>query len=213
MFGKRQFKWAIWIIAAILVAACSAPAGSTSSGQGAQTYIARLEGAPGSARAVIVVENGKFDAYVCSLDDAFNLTSARWYKGELDANGNFQAVSSDGVEFKGTVSGDQLTGTLVNTEKVSMPFSGARVPQGGKAGLYRGLGQYGGEDVIVGAVMDVDGTFASTAQYKGRFEFVNPVAATPVELGSNSLGVQIGPDATQVTTNLVTTLEGPSIFQ
>jgi len=172
----------------------------------AKTYIAQFEGGPASARAVIVVQAGKFDAYVCSLDDAFNLTTARWYKGALDAEGNFQAVSDDGVEFKGVVSADQFTGTVLNTAKEALAFEGASVPAGGPAGLYRGREKYGDGEVIVGAVLAPDGTFASTAQYNGIFEFVSPVAPEPVQLSENSLGVKIGPSGEQVAVRLVTSL-------
>jgi hypothetical protein len=158
------------------------------------------------------MENGKFDAYVCSFDDAFNLTSARWYKGQLDANGSYQAVSQDGVELKGTITGDQFSGSLLNTAKQQLAFSGTRVPADGKAGLYRGIGKYNGDDVIVGATMSLDGTLAATAQYKGVFKFVTPVASEPVALPDNSLGIKIGPNGEQITVKRVTTLSGPPLF-
>ncbi|MGH7597343.1 MAG: hypothetical protein ACREOI_13400, partial [bacterium] len=161
---------------------------------------------------VLVEEEGNFDAYVCSLDDPFNLTSARWYKGKLDPNGNFQGTSTDGVEFQGKIQGDQFNGTLRNTAQQTFAFSGAAVPAGGKAGLYRGLGKYENEDVIVGTVLSIDGSFAATAQYKSALKFVSPVASPPVELGNNRLGVNIGPSGVQITVELVTTLKGQSIF-
>lgn len=202
-----------WMLAQLLVGCAlngPAPAAPPSSAT-AKTYIAKLDNAPPSARAVIVVEEGKFDAYVCSLDDAFNQTSARWYKGTVDANGGFQATSSDGVEFKGTVKGDQFSGTLVNTTKQTLTFAGSAVPSNGTAGLYRGVAKYQGEDVIVGAVLAADNTFAATAQYKNAFKFVSPVAGEPVRLSDTQLGVKIG-TGEQVTVNRVTTLKGASIF-
>jgi hypothetical protein len=174
--------------------------------QAARTYIAKFENGPASARAVIVVENDKFDAYVCSLDDAFNLTTARWYKGALDAEGNFQSVSDDGVEFKGAVVGDQFTGTVLNTAKETLAFQGGLAPGGGPAGLYRGRAKYGDGEVIVGAVLDTDGTFASTAQYSDVFEFVSPVAPEPVQLSEGVLGVQIGTIGELITVRRVTSL-------
>jgi hypothetical protein len=153
-----------------------------------------------------VVENDKFDAYVCSLDDAFNLTTARWYKGALDAEGNFQSVSDDGVEFKGAVVGDQFTGTVLNRAKETLAFQGGLAPGGGPAGLYRGRAKYGDGEVIVGAVLDTDGTFASTAQYSDVFEFVSPVAPEPVQLSEGVLGVQIGTIGELITVRRVTSL-------
>lgn len=223
-YTRRQFLILTTsaLVTTLALAACAAPptvvpaAPATSApvmnGSGAKTFIAKLDGAPASARAVIVVEEGKFDAYVCSFDDAFNLMSARWYKGELDANGNFQATSKDGVEFKGTISGDQFTGALTNTEKKTMPFSGSAVSTNGPAGLYRGIGKFGGRDVIVGAVLSADGTNAATAQYKGAFEFVSPVANQFVNVGSDQLGVKIGDYPEQVVVERVKTLKGDSIF-
>ena len=212
---KINLNWFVILLLLTLATACGSQSSSSApadSAGGAKTYIAAFENGPASARAVIVVEDGKFDAYVCSLDDAFNLTTARWYKGELGQAGSFQGVSNDGVEFKGNVSGDGFTGTVLNTAKESLAFSGAAAPADGKSGLYRGTGNYGNGEVIVGAVMAADDTFASTAQYKGKFEFVSPVAAQPIELPEHSLGVKIGPDGSQITVNLVTTLTGPQVF-
>lgn len=200
------------VLATLIFAACSKEPSPTASTPIAKTYIATLQGAPASARAVLVEEEGKFDAYVCSLDDSFNVTSARWYKGALDPNGNFQGTSTDGVVFQGRVQGDQFSGTLRNTAQQTFAFSGAAVPVGGKAGLYRGIGKYENEDVIVGTVLSVDGSFAATAQHKSAFKFVSPVASPPVELGNNRLGVKIGPSSVQITVELVTTLKGASIF-
>jgi hypothetical protein len=194
--------------------ACGAPSPTIVAGPstaGAKSYIAKVEGASASARVGIVVEANKFVAYVCSLDDAFNLSTSRWYKGNLDANGNVQGTSPDGVEFKGTVSGDRFTGTLVNTAKKSMAFNGSLVPTDGKTGLYRGAGKYGGVDVVVGSVLDPDGTFAATVQKKDKIEFVSPVASPPNRLSADSLGIKIG-TGEQITVNLVKTLQGPDLF-
>jgi hypothetical protein len=192
------------VIALFALSACGGGAATT----GAQSYIATVEGAPTSARVGIVVEEGKFAAYVCSLDDGFNLTSSRWYSGTVDANGNVQGVSPDGVEFKGTIQNNQFTGTLVNTEKVTWNFKGSLVPAGGAAGLYRGTGQYNGKDIVVGSVISTDGSFAATAEYKGKIEFVAPVAGEPASQSANTVVVKIGPTLEQFTVTLVTTLKG-----
>ena len=201
---------------ALLLSACGAggtPAVSNpETTTGAQTFIARLSGAPDSARVVVVVEEGKFDAYICSLDDPFNLTTARWYKGEIDANSGFQGVSTDGVTLAGSIDGHHFSGTVTNIEGQTFTFEGEAVEAGGPAGLYRGLGTYNGEEVIVGSVVAEDGSFAATAQFKDRFEFVSPVASEPNRLSDTSLAVKIGPDGQEVTVDLVTTLKGPEIF-
>jgi hypothetical protein len=215
MQAQKMMSSLFILLALSLMVACgSQPSGSApaDSPVTAKTYIANFDNGPDSARAVIVVEEGKFDAYVCSLDDAFNLTTARWYKGELGQDGSFQGVSNDGVEFKGTVTGDKFTGTVINTAKENLAFNGLLVPADGKAGLYRGTGQYGDGEVIVGAVIDPDGTFASTAQYKGKFEFVSPVAPEPVQVSNSSLGIKIGDSGEQIIVDQVKTLKGPQVF-
>jgi hypothetical protein len=210
MFGQKlnnlfiNSKLMCMAIALMLIlSACGGQPAAT----GATSYIATLEGAPASARVGIVVEDGKFKAYVCSLDDAFNLTSARWYGGELDAYGAFKLVSSDGVELAGSIKGDQFTGTLLNTEKVSMAFNGTAVTSGGPTGLYRGTGQIDNRNVIIGAVISADGSFASTTQYEGQIEFVTPVGPEPVHLSDSTLGIKLGASGEQFTATLVTTLK------
>jgi hypothetical protein len=207
------------MLALLGLTACSSatntavPVATAAPSSGAKTYIANLDNAPSTARAVVVVENGKFDAYVCSLDQAFNQTSARWYKGQLDATGSFQGVSADGVEFKGSVKDNQFTGSVLNTQKKSYTFKGEVLASGNtKAGLYRGLGNYNGKEVIVGATITGQGVFAATAQYKGVMEFINPVVDQPVFLADGVLGVKIGDTKQQVEVKLVTTLSGTPLF-
>ncbi|MCQ3975314.1 MAG: hypothetical protein DPW09_17870 [Anaerolineae bacterium] len=173
----------------------------------AKSYIAKFDNGPASARIGLVVEDGKFAVYVCSLDDAFNLTTARWYTGELDAEGHAKGVSADGVELlSAVVNGDIFRGTVTNTAKETFTFTGAIVPAGSPAGLFRGIEQYGEGEVIVGAVLDIDGTFASTAQINGAIEFVSPISPEPVKLSANSLVVRIGTSAEPITVGRVTTL-------
>jgi hypothetical protein len=213
MKRKYPFLFIICTVLALLLTACGGGRAShAETTTSALTFIARLNGAPDRARVVVVVEDGKFDAYVCSLDDPFNLTTARWYKGEIDADGGFQAISTDGVTLAGSINGDGFTGTVTNIEGQAFGFDGVAVAAGGPAGLYRGVGTYNGEEVIVGSVVAEDGTFAATAQIKGRLEFISPVAIQPNRLSETSLGVKIGPDAHEVIVDLVTTLEGPQIF-
>ncbi|MBC7877878.1 MAG: hypothetical protein H7Y59_11985 [Anaerolineales bacterium] len=201
LFIKLKFTY-ILIALVFILSACGGQAAT-----GATSYIATLEGAPASARVGIVVEDGVFKAYVCSLDDAFNLTSARWYEGQLDANGSFDLVSSDGVKLKGTIQAGQFTGTLTNIQGTSMTFNGTAVTSGAPAGLYRGTGQVDGQNVIVGAVISADGSFASTTQYEGQIKFVTPVGPEPVQLSENTLGINLGANGEQIPVTLVTTLK------
>src|SRR5919106_1036669 len=163
MNHKTKFLFSLITLFALLLSACGAGGANVAeTATGAQTFIARLSDAPDSARVVVVVEEGKFDAYICSLDDPFNLTTARWYKGEIDANSGFQGVSTDGVTLAGSIDGHHFSGTVTNIEGQTFTFEGEA---GGPAGLYRGLGTYNGEEVIVGSVVAEDGSFAATAQF------------------------------------------------
>src|SRR5919106_3071459 len=210
MNHKTKFLFSLITLFALLLSACGAGGANVAeTTTGAQTFIARLSGGPNSARVVVVVEEGKFDAYICSLDDPFNFTTARWYKGEIDAKSGFQGVSTDGVTLAGSIDGHHFSGTVTNIEGQTFTFEGEAVEAGGPAGLYRGLGTYNGEEVIVGSVVAEDGSFAATAQFKGRFEFVSPVASEPNRLSDTSLAVKIGLDGQEVTVDLVTTLKGP----
>jgi hypothetical protein len=211
MKPKFTYLFSIVTLFALLISACGAnPAETTTTG--AQTFIALLSGAPDSARVVVVVENGKFDAYICSLDDPFNLTTARWYKGDLGADGSFQGTSTDGVTLAGSIAGNDFSGVVTNIEGQTFNFDGTAVAAGGPAGLYRGVGTYNGEEVIIGSVVAEDGTFAATAQFRDKLEFVSPVANEPNRLSATSLGVKIGPEGQEIKVDLVTTLQGPQIF-
>jgi hypothetical protein len=216
MNRKPRFLVSLLALMAVLLSACGA-GGAPAAGGGeetahAHTFIARLSGAPDSARVVVVMEDGKFDAYICSLDDAFNLTTARWYKGEIDAYGGFQATSTDGVTLSGSIDDHHFSGTVTNVEGQAFSFDGETVTAGGPAGLYRGVGTYNGAEVIVGSVVAEDGTFAATAQFKDKFEFVTPVAGEPNRLSNTALAVKIGPEGQEIHVDLVTTLDGPQIF-
>jgi len=223
MFTKRTFAnrsripWVAMLVLAMVLTACGGGAApdtstTTTTNVGAISYIARLDNAPDSARIGIVVEDGKFAVYICSLDDAFNLVGARWYSGEVGANGAVSGVSPDGVTFEGTVSGNQFTGVVTGAKGKLWKFSGSSIPAGGPAGLYRGIGTYGGQEVVVGAVVDPDGTFASTVQVRGKIEFVTPVAGAPLRVDNTNIKVTIGSPSQQIPVLLVTTLKGVELF-
>ena len=89
-----------------------------------------------------------------------------------------------------------------------MAFDGTAVTSGAPAGLYRGNGQVDGQNVIVGAVISDDGSFASTTQYEGQIKFVTPVGPEPVQLSDNTLGITLGANGEQFQATLVTTLKG-----
>lgn len=203
------FMLTVLLAFSILLSACG---GGAASSTAAISYIAKIEDAPPSARIGIVVEDGKFAVYICSLDDAFNLIAARWYSGDVGADGSVSGVSPDGVEFQGVVSGDSFTGTITNIEGRVWNFSGASVTANGPAGLYRGVTTYNGEEIVVGSVIDPDGSFASTVQYRGQIAFVTPVNAAPLRVDNTTVKVTLGDPSQQVEVKLVTTLKGVELF-
>ena len=205
---QRLFLIGVLVLAMGTLAAC----GGGEPAVVATSYIAKIADAPASARVGIVVEDGKFAVYVCSLDDAFNLLSARWYSGDVGAGGSVQGTSPDGVVFEGTVSGDQFTGTIVNAAGQTWTFSGSVVPAGGPGGLYRGIAEYGGQEIVVGAVVDPDGSFASTVQVRGEIAFVTPVGSSPLRVDNDTIKVTLGDPSQQVEVTLVTTLIGVELF-
>lgn len=178
----------------------------------ATSYIAKIDDAPASARIGIVVEDGKFAVYICSLDDAFNLAAARWYSGDVASDGSVSGTSPDGVQFEGKVSGDSFTGTITGVAGRVWTFAGSAVPEGGPAGLYRGIAQYDDQEIVVGSVVDPDGSFASTVQYRGQIAFVTPVASSPLRVDNDTIKVTLGDPSQQVEVTLVTTLVGVELF-
>jgi hypothetical protein len=224
MFAKRmvtshsKILWIAMLVLAILLTACGGSAvpdtdtSTITTNANAVSYIAHIDDAPDSARIGIVVEDGKFAVYICSLDDPFNTVAARWYSGEVGANGAVSGVSPDGVKFEGTVSGDQFTGVITGAAGKLWNFSGSAVPAGGPAGLYRGIGEYGGQEIVVGAVVDPDGTFASTVQVRGKIEFVTPVAGAPLRVDNDTIKVTLGDPSQQFEVTLVVTLKGVELF-
>lgn len=200
----------VLIVSMSMLTACGG--GSADTTAAAASYIAHIDDAPDTARIGIVVEDGKFAVYICSLDDAFNLVAARWYSGDVGADGSVQGISPDGVQFQGKVSDGQFSGTITGVAGKVWAFRGAAVPANGPAGLYRGTAQFDGQEIVVGAVIDPDGSFASTVQYKGQIAFVTPVAGAPLRVDNDTIKVTLGDPSQQVEVTLVTTLKGVELF-
>ena len=203
---RRAAALALCLAVAATAGAIFTPSLASAAGQ-ATSYVATFSGGAGSARVGIVVQDGHYKAYVCSLDEDFNLQYARWYEGKVGAGGAIQKTSPDGVTLKATVTGDQFTGSVTDAEKAALPFSGAAVSAGtDHIGLYRGQARVSGKPVLIGAVIDQDGTFASTTQYVGKIRFVTPVKDAPTYLGDKHLAVFLGTDEVPYIAALVTKL-------
>lgn len=202
---SNSFTFLIIFVLSILLTACA----GSSINETAISYIAKIDGAPESARVGLVAENGKFAVYICSLDDAFNLANARWYVGDLDGDGTFAGVSSDGVKVNGSINGDLLSGFITNLQGERLNFRGQAIPAGGPAGLYRGVSEYDGQQVIVGAVVDEGDLFAAaTVQVKDQIEFISPVQTPPFRVNGTNLILTIGDLNQKIDLFLVETLTG-----
>lgn len=194
----------IILVISLLLTACGG-----SATKGTVSYIGTIDGAPESARVGVVAENGKFAIYICSLDEAFNLATSRWFSGDLDGDGTFVGTSSDGVKVNGSINSDLLSGFITNLQGERLNFRGQAIPAGGPAGLYRGVSEYDGQQVIVGAVVDEGDLFAAaTVQVKDQIEFISPVQTPPFRVNGTNLILTIGDLNQKIDLFLVETLTG-----
>lgn len=200
----KKSLYVLTLVVSILLSACAG-----ASTEGSVSYIGKIDNAPESARVGVVAENGKFVIYICSLDDAFNLSTSRWFSGELDGDGTFAGVSSDGVKVNGSINGNLLSGFITNFQGERLNFRGSVIPAGGPAGLYRGVGEYDGQQVVVGAVVDEGDLFAAaTVQVQDKFEFITPIVTPPFRVNSSELILTIGDLNQKIDLFLVETLAG-----
>ncbi|MBL8099526.1 MAG: hypothetical protein JNK81_10100 [Anaerolineales bacterium] len=200
----KSISFFVLIVLSILLTACGG-----SATEGAVSYIGTIDGAPESARIGVVAENGKFVIYICSLDDAFNLATSRWFSGDLDGDGTFVGTSPDGVKVNGSVNGSSLIGFITTLQGERLTFRGSAIPAGGPAGIYQGIGEYDGQQVIVGAVIDEDNLFAAaTVQVSNTVEFITPVVTPPFRVNNTELILTFGDLGQKVDLLLVSTVEG-----
>lgn len=199
----KSISFFVVIVLSILLTACG---GSTP--EGAVSYIAKIDGAPESARIGLVIENHKFIAYVSSLDDTFNVSTARWFSGTADGDGTFAGISEDGVKINGSTYGNSFTGYVTNLQGDRFIFRGSPIPAGGPAGIYQGVGEYDGQPVIVGAVVDESNMFvAATVQVSHSVEFITPLVTPPFRVNSTKLILTFGDLGQKVDLLLVSTVE------
>lgn len=204
MLKTKPNSFFVLLVISILLTACSG-----SATEGAVSYIGTIENSPESARVGLVAENGKYVIYICSLDDAFNLATSRWFSGDLDGDGTFVGTSSDGVKVNGSINGNLLSGFITNLQGERLNFRGSMIPAGGPAGLYRGVGEYDGQEVIVGAVVDEGDLFAAaTVQVKDKIEFISPIQTPPFRVNSTNLILTVGDLSQKIDVFLVETLAG-----
>jgi hypothetical protein len=208
MLTKKSNSFYILIVFAVAISILLTACGGTST-EGTVSYLGTIDDAPESARVGIVAENGKFVLYICSLDDAFNLSTSRWFSGDLDGDGTFAGISPDGVKVNGSINGNLLIGFITNLQGQRLNFRGTAISAGGPAGLYRGVGEYDGQQVIVGAVVDEGDLFAAaTVQVQNKVEFITPVTVPPFRVDNAKLILTFGALSQKVDLILLETLAG-----
>jgi hypothetical protein len=200
----KSISFFVLIVLSILLTACGG-----SATEGAVSYIAKIDNAPDSARIGFVIENHKFIAYITSLDDTFNVSTARWFSGVAEGDGTFAGTSEDGVKINGSAYGNSFTGFITNLQGNRLLFRGSAIPAGGPAGIYQGVGEYDGQQVIVGAVIDEDNLFAAASvQVSNTVEFITPVVTPPFRVNNTELILTFGDLSQKIDLLLVSTVEG-----
>jgi hypothetical protein len=137
----------------------------------ARSFVGPVSDAVESARVGVVADAKNFILYVCSTDEAFNKTSARWARGTV-ANGAFEGKSPDGaLTVKATLGGDAVKGSLTVAGKM-MAFTAAVADERTYAGLYRCEEKDGPNDYVAGWVVDEDDFVAGNVQNRqtGRIQ-------------------------------------------
>lgn len=84
----------------------------------------------------VVTQNDNFLAYVCSADDAFNGTHARWFRGKIGKNGAITA-EANGAKLNVTIDVAEATGTLLGSDKASYKFTASATSDDGVGGVFR----------------------------------------------------------------------------
>jgi len=125
----------------------------------ATTFVGALAKAPGGAKIGVVIEGEHFLAYVCSDDDAFNATHARWFRGMVGKPGILKAESG-GVNLSAKLAGGKVTGSVTGADKSPLAFTAAEASAGG---VFRAEVIDGTDHYIVGWVRADDGATAGAA--------------------------------------------------
>jgi hypothetical protein len=151
MFVSLHARRAFGLAAAmslVLLFGASAPADEKPAA--GRTYIGVLDGAPKNSLIAIVVQGNEVLAYACGEEEAFNMRTARWFRGAA-ADGEVLATT-DGVKLTATIGKDAVAGTLTGSDGKALKFKAT--PAGEHAGLFRAEGTVEGEDHVAGWIAD-----------------------------------------------------------
>jgi pyruvate/2-oxoglutarate dehydrogenase complex dihydrolipoamide acyltransferase (E2) component len=130
-----------------------------------QTFVGRLPVADGQARVAVVLTGQEFVAYACGNRTAFAKDYQRWWKGTL-ADGAAHAEIG-GVKLELVRTTDGLAGELRGADGAALAFSASLAPRGTLAGLYRGEQTVGGQDYVLGWIVDAKHQVVGGCSCKG----------------------------------------------
>ncbi len=113
-------------------------------------------GKVGDGGAMIgVVTHGKtFLAYVCSDNDDFNASHARWFRGEVGDKGAIKATVA-GATLAAYVTDGKVSGKLTGSDKKELSFTASAVK--GSGGVFRAEVIIDKEHYVAGWVRDDEG--------------------------------------------------------
>lgn len=138
-----------------------------------QTFVGDVKNAVDTARVGLVADPSSFVFYLCSQDEAFNKTSARWVRGVV-ANGKFEGKSPDGaLTVRGTIGNETAEGTIAVGSN-EMTFAAKRPDERTYAGLYRCEEKEAANDYVAGWVVDEDDAVAGAIQNRQNKQITNP---------------------------------------
>ncbi len=138
-----------------------------------QSFVGVVKNAVDSARVGLVADNAAFICYVCSQDEAFNQSSARWVRGTV-TGGKIEGKSPDGaVTLQGTIGTESAEGSITVGGKV-MTFAAALPDERTYAGLYRCEEKTDATDYVAGWVVDEDDFVAGAVQNRQNRQISNP---------------------------------------
>ncbi len=138
-----------------------------------QTFVGDVKNAVDTARIGLVADQSSFVLYVCSQDEAFNKTSARWVRG-IVTNGKFEGKSPDSaLTVRGTIGMEAAEGTITVGGN-EMTFAAKLPDERTFAGLYRCEEKDTTNDYIAGWVVDEDDAVAGAIQNRQNKQITNP---------------------------------------
>lgn len=138
-----------------------------------QSFVGVVKNAVDSARVGIVADNAAFICYVCSQDEAFNQSSARWVRGTV-TGGKIEGKSPDGaLTLRATIGADTAAGSITVGGSV-MTFAATLPDERTYAGLYRCEEKTAATDYVAGWIVDEDDRVAGAVQNRQNRQITNP---------------------------------------